>query len=246
MDATYPSLSGRVVLVTGGAQGIGAAIVRGFVASGARVGFFDIAAEAGEALAEETGARFFSVDLTDVAAIEAGVRALSAKLGPVSVLVNNAAWDQRHPIGDVTVELWDRIQAVNLRHTFFVTQACLPGLRETRGSIVNLSSTSYVLGVPGMSGYVAAKAGIVGMTRSLARELADDGIRVNAVLPGWVMTERQKALWVTEEAMAETIARQSVKRELLPEDMPPMVLFLAADDSRAISGQAFHVDGGIT
>ncbi len=245
IDGQYRDLWGARVLITGGAQGIGAAIVAAFTRQGSKVAFLDLAQEAGEAVAEATGATFRCVDLTDVAATREVVSALIDESGPFQVLVNNAAWDERHAIADTTVELWDRVQAVNLRHQFFVTQAVLPTM-EPGASIVNLSSTSYLLGVTGMPGYIAAKAGITGMSRSLARELGPRGIRVNAVLPGWVMTERQRAKWVTDAALAATLKAQCLPVEIQPEDVPPLVLFLASDASRMITGQALAVDAGVT
>ncbi len=247
IDGHYEDLAGRAVLVTGGAQGIGRAIVRAFARQGSRVAFLDLADDAGQALAAETGATFACVDLTDVDATRAAIADLDAAMGPFGVLVNNAAWDERHAIADVTPELWDRVQAVNLRHQFFVTQAVLPGMESLGGgSIVNLSSTSYLLGVTGMPGYIAAKAGISGMSRSLARELGPRGIRVNAVLPGWVMTERQEERWVTDAALAQTLAAQCLPVAIQPDDVPPLVLFLASSASRMITGQALAVDAGVT
>ena len=246
MDGTFEDLRGARVLITGGAQGIGAALVRSFVAQGSVVAFLDLAREAGRAVADATGATFRCVDLTDIEATRAAIAELVASLGGgFSVLVNNAAWDERHAIETTTVELWDRIQAVNLRHQFFVTQAVLPTM-QAGGSIVNLSSTSYLLGVTGMPGYIAAKAAISGMSRSLARELGPRGVRVNAVLPGWVMTERQRSKWITPEALDDTMKAQCLPVPIQPEDVPPLVLFLASSASRMITGQAIAVDAGVT
>ncbi len=245
--ATYPSLRGKVVLVTGGGGGIGAALVEAFAAQGSRVAFLDVAVGPSEAVAEGTGATFVRCDLRDVGAIRAAVAAVEESLGPVDVLVNNAGWDERHAIGDVTPELWDEVQAVNLRPYFFTAQAVATSMKARGGgAIVNLGSTSWKLAIGGMPGYTAAKAGIEGLSRGLARDLGGDGIRVNCVLPGWVMTERQLQKWVTPEALAETKRRQILPIELRPEDVAPIVLFLASDQARAISGQSWHVDGGIT
>ena len=244
--ATYPSLQGRAALVTGGASGIGAAIVRAFVRNGARVAFLDIDRTSGEALAQELGALFLPCDLTDIPALKAAVAEAERQLGPIRVLVNNAANDQRHRIEDVTPEDWDASQDVNLRPQFFAIQAVLPGMRDAGGgAVVNLSSVAWMFGSPDMVPYTAAKAAIVGMTRSLGAGLGPMGIRVNAVAPGGVMTERQMRLWHTSESKADTIRRQALKADLLEDDIADAVLFLASDDSRMITKQCLIVDAGL-
>ncbi|TNC73267.1 SDR family NAD(P)-dependent oxidoreductase [Rubellimicrobium roseum] len=245
-QASYPSLRDRAVLVTGGASGIGAAIVRGFVRNGARVAFLDIDRTSGEALAAGTGALFLPCDLTDTTALKTGVAEAAQRLGPVRVLVNNAANDQRHKVEEVTEADWDFSQDVNLRHQFFAVQAVLPGMREAGGgSIVNLSSVAWMFGAPDMVPYTTAKAAIVGLTRSLGAALGPHGIRVNAVAPGGVMTERQMRLWHTAETKANLLARQALRSELLEEHIADAVLFLGADDSRMITKQCLTVDGGL-
>jgi NAD(P)-dependent dehydrogenase (short-subunit alcohol dehydrogenase family) len=245
--AVYPSLHGRTVLVTGGASGIGAAIVRRFAGNGATVAFLDLQQDAGRALAAELGptVRFWACDVTDVAAVRSTVAEVEAAFGPVTALVNNAANDQRHSIEDLTPEQWDASQAVNVRQQVFTTQAVLPGMKAAGGgAIVNLSSTAWVWGAPSMVSYTAAKAAVTGLTRSLGSALGPHGIRVNAVAPGAVMTERQMRLWYTPEAKADMIARQAIPSAILEEDIADAVLFLAADDSRMITKQMLTVDGG--
>ncbi len=249
--ATYPSLKGRVVVITGGASGIGAAIVEAFVANGARVAFLDLQKDTGEALAVKLGQAwgeqplFLPCDLTDIAALQAAVSTIVKKLGPVEVLVNNAGNDTRHTIEQVTPEFWDHTIAQNLRHQFFMAQAVIPGMRAARrGSIINMSSIAWVIPSTNVPVYVTAKAGIVGMTRTLAHELGRDNIRVNAILPGAILTERQRRLWLTPEYEAEIIANQAIKRLILPEEVARLALFLAADDSAAITNQSCVIDGG--
>ena len=249
--AVYPSLKNRAVLVTGGATGIGASIVRHFAAQGSRVSFLDVLDEPGCALAEElanAGCRrpeFIHCDLTDVAALRAAVGQVLAADGTVDVLVNNAANDQRHRIEEVTPEYWDRSIAVNLRPQFFTIQSVLPAMKAAgRGSIINMSSISWLIPSTGLPLYIAAKSAIVGLTRTLAHELGPAGIRVNAVLPGAIVTEKQKRLVYTPEYKAEIMASQALKRDILPEDVARLVLFLAADDSSAITNQSYIIDGG--
>jgi NAD(P)-dependent dehydrogenase (short-subunit alcohol dehydrogenase family) len=249
--ARYPSLQGRVVLITGGATGIGEAMVAHFARQGSRVVFFDIQYAAAARLVEILTAEgcpvphYIHCDLTDIAALKNCVEGVIAKWGTIDVLVNNAANDERHTIEEVTPEYWDESMAVNLRPQFFMIQAVLPAMRKAgRGSIINMSSISWMIPSTGVPLYIAAKAAIVGLTRTLAHELGRSNIRVNAVLPGAIATERQKQLWYTPEYKAEIMASQALKRDILPEDVARLVLFLAADDSSAITNQSCIVDGG--
>lgn len=249
--ASYPGLRGRVVVVTGGASGIGEAIVEAFAANQARVVFLDVQMDAGEQLAariQASGAPeplFLPCDLTDMEAVQRALRAIEEQRGTVDVLVNNAANDTRHAVEEVTPEWWDRSIAVNLRHQFFMSQGVIPGMRAAgRGSIINMSSISWVIPSTGVPVYVTAKAAIVGMTRTLAHELGRYNIRVNCVMPGAILTERQKRLWFTEEYKAEILSAQAIKRFILPEEVARLVLFLAADDSSAITSQSYVIDGG--
>jgi D-xylose 1-dehydrogenase len=249
--ANYPSLQGRAVVVTGGASGIGASIVAHFARQGSRVVFFDVQDEAageliGSLKAEVASAPIYlRCNLTDIGALQSAVKEVIAALGTVDVLVNNAANDQRHKIGDVTPEYWDASIAVNLRPQFFMIQAVLPVMKAAgRGSIINMSSISWIIPSTGVPVYIAAKAAIVGLTRTLAHELGPEGIRVNAVLPGAIATEKQRRLVYTPEYKAEIMAAQALKRDILPEDVARLVLFLAADDSSAITNQSYVVDGG--
>jgi NAD(P)-dependent dehydrogenase (short-subunit alcohol dehydrogenase family) len=249
--ATYPSLAGRIVLVTGGATGIGAAIVTEFACQGARVAFFDVQDDPAGHLIDSLRADgvleplYFSCDLTDVDALKASVSDSIGRLGGVDVLVNNAANDERHKIDQVTPEYWDASIAVNLRPQFFMIQAVLPTMKAAgRGSIINMSSIAWMIPSTGVPVYIAAKAAIVGLTRTLAHECGPHGIRVNAVLPGAIATEKQRRLVYTPEYKAEIMASQALKRDILPEDVARLVLFLAADDSSAITNQSYVIDGG--
>ena len=249
--ASYPSLRNRTVIVTGGATGIGASIVAQFARQGARIAFFDVQDEAAKQLVDslrgevESAPIYIRSDLSNIPDLQDSVCRAIAALGAVDVLVNNAANDQRHKIEDVTEEYWDRSIAVNLRPQFFTIQSVLPAMRTAgRGSIINMSSISWMIPSTGVPVYIAAKAAIVGLTRTLAHELGPAGIRVNAVLPGAIATERQKQLWYTPQYKAEIIASQALKRDILPEDVARLVLFLAADDSSAITNQSYVIDGG--
>ncbi|MER8369560.1 MULTISPECIES: SDR family oxidoreductase [unclassified Mesorhizobium] len=251
--ATYPSLTDRVVLISGGASGIGADMVRAFASNSARVAFLDVQDEPAEALVRELGGAagqaplYLHCDVTDVDALKASVEGVRARLGPVAVLVNNAANDQRHPIDAVTAEYWDRSFDVNLRHHFFAAQAVHPHMKELGfGSIINFSSIAWRFGADQMVAYATAKGAVVALTRALARSFGPDNIRVNAVEPGAVMTERQRELWFkTQEAVDQTVQRQLIRRVLLGEEIARTVLFLAADDSRMITKQSITVDAGL-
>jgi NAD(P)-dependent dehydrogenase (short-subunit alcohol dehydrogenase family) len=248
--ATYPSLAGKAVLVTGGASGIGAAIVTHLADQGAKVGFIDIdAAAARQVLAECRGkpgvCRFVEADLRDTAALRRAVAEIAAAIGPITGLVNNAARDDRHAIDAVTPDCWDERMAANLKHQFFAAQAVKDGMVAAGGgAIVNLSSCSFRIAQGGMPVYLTAKSAVVGLTRALARDLGPHHIRVNAVMPGWVMTERQIKLWLTPEGEAELMHLQCIPEKLYPPDIARMVLWLLADDSRLVTAQDFIVDAG--
>lgn len=247
MAAVYSDLSGQVVIVTGGAAGIGEAIVRAFIAQGCRVGVLDIDAARGARLEAELGAssRFVACDVTDIAALKAAIQAVRDAFGPVDVLVNNAAHDERHATLDVTEDYWDGRMAVNLKHQFFAAQAVLPDMMAAgRGSIVNLGSCSWIIGQGGMAAYTASKSAVLGLTRSLARDFGEYGVRVNAVAPGWIMTERQLELWVTPETEKSIYENQCLKRRLVPDDIARVVVFLSTEDASAITNQHYVVDGG--
>ena len=249
--ATYPSLRDRVVVITGGASGIGEAMVDAFAVQHAQVVFLDIQDAAAEQLARKVEAaglpapKYYRCDLTDIAALQEVMSRVLEKFSTIDVLVNNAGNDARHSVEEVTPDYWDRSMAVNLKHQFFMAQAVIPPMKKAaRGSIINMSSISWMLPSTHVPVYVTAKAAIVGMTRTLAHELGAHNVRVNCVLPGAIMTERQKQLWFTEEYKAEILAGQALKRLLLPEEVARLVLFLAADDSSAITSQSCIIDGG--
>ena len=249
--ATYPSLRDRRVLVTGGASGIGRGIVEHFAAQGSRVGFVDLDdAAASEVVQSCPGASYAPshahADLRDIPALRAAIAGLADTLGGAfTVLVNNAARDDRHPIDDVTPEYWDERMAANLRHQFFCAQAVKPGMVAAGGgSIVNMSSHSFLLATGGMPAYTAAKSAIIGLTRGLARDLGPQHIRVNTVLPGWIMTQRQLDLWMTPEGEERRRRGQCIPDPLHADDVARMVLWLAADDSRLVTAREFVVDGG--
>ena len=248
--ATYPSLRSAVVLVTGGASGIGEAIVRAFAAQGARTGFVDLDEGRGRALADELGGqgaevRFEPCDLRDVDQLRLAFSGLEAALGPPTVLVNNAARDDRHGWEEVTPEYYDERIAANLRHMFFAVQAVAPGMVAAgKGSIINMGSNSWWQAAGGMPVYTTAKAAVHGMTRSFARDLGPHRIRVNTVVPGWVMTERQKALWATPEKLERHRARQCLPDLIEPVYVARMVLFLASDDAAMCTANNYMVEAG--
>lgn len=249
MAAIYSDLRGRTVVVTGGAGGIGESIVRAFHAQGAKVGFLDIDTARGTKLqaALGEGTRFVACDLTDIPALKAAIVTVRDVFGPIDILVNNAAHDERHATLDVTEEYWDGRMAVNLKHQFFAAQAVLPDMQaKGKGAIVNLGSTSWVIGQGGMAAYTASKSAVIGLTRSLARDFGPFGIRVNAVAPGWIMTERQLALWVTPETDEYINENQCLKRRLVPDDIAKVVVFMCSDEAGAITNQHYVVDGGWT
>jgi NAD(P)-dependent dehydrogenase (short-subunit alcohol dehydrogenase family) len=249
--ATYPSLQNRTVIITGGASGIGEALVEAFAMQHARVAFLDLQVDAGNALVlrlAEAGyprPTFFPCDLTDTAALVATVAAIVESFGTVDVLVNTAGNDTRHTIEEVTSDSWDAGIAVNLKHYFFMIQGVIPAMRKAgRGSIINMSSISWVIPSTNVPVYITAKAAIVGMTRTLAHELGRDNIRVNSIMPGAILTERQKRLWLTDAYKAEILSQQALKRLLEPAEVARLVLFLAADDSSGISNQSYAIDAG--
>ena len=250
MAAIYPDLKGQVVLVTGGGCGIGEAIVRRFAAQQAKVAFIDIAIEPSRALVRElaesgTPVHFEPCDLTDIPALQRSVAAIRKLLGPIGVLVNNAAHDERHPTEEVTEAVWDGCIAVNLKHQFFCAQAVIPDMKAAgRGAIVNLGSISWIIGQGGMAAYTASKSAVLGLTRSLARDFGPHGIRVNAVAPGWIMTKRQLEKWVTPETEGQIYERQCLKRRLEPEEVAKFVVFLASEEASACTNQHYIVDGG--
>jgi len=252
--ARYPSLRNQAVLITGGGSGIGASLVEHFVGQGCKVGFIelnaDVAAANADAVEAATGTRphFEVADLRDIAALRTAVGHLAEKTGPFTVLVNNAGNDDRMPIEDVTPEYWDERQATNLRHQFFAVQAVVEGMaRAGGGSIINMGSISWMRASAGLIFYTTAKSAVMGMTKSLARELGERNIRVNSIAPGWVLTERQvvRAKAIYQGKFNEYLDAQCLKEHLLPPDIARMALFLAADDSRLVTSQTFIVDGGV-
>jgi D-xylose 1-dehydrogenase len=248
--AIYPDLDGASVIVTGGGSGIGEAIVRAFARQKAKIGFIDIAELASRKLAAElcaTGAavRFEKADITDIDALRLAIANISAAHGPAIALVNNAAHDERHAAADVSPEYFDQRIAVNLKHAFFAAQAVLPGMEKLgKGSIINFSSVSWLAGMGGMPIYTAAKSAMIGLTRSLARDYGPKNIRVNAIAPGWIRTERQEQLWITPEGEQTMLNAQCLKRWLMPDEVARFVMFLASEDSSACTSQHYIVDGG--
>ncbi|MHB2166648.1 SDR family NAD(P)-dependent oxidoreductase [Alsobacter sp. R-9] len=248
--AIYPDLEGKVVIVTGGGSGIGESIVQHFARQKARVGFLDINRPASDgvvAAMEKAGTpvAFRHCDLTDIGALREAIAGLRKELGPVGVLVNNAAHDERHKMEDVTEAYWDQRIAVNLKHQFFCAQAVIEDMKAARsGSIINFGSTSWMAGQGGMAAYTAAKSAVIGLTRSLARDFGPYNIRCNAIAPGWIMTQRQIDLWLTPEGERELMNRQCLKRKLVPADIAKFTVFLASDEAGACTNQHYVVDGG--
>lgn len=243
----YRSLENRSVVITGGASGIGEEMVKAFVAQGARVSFLDINRQAGETLASTTGAAFHPCDLTDIAALRDALARIEAERGSIDVLVNNAGKDDRHAMADVEPDDWRRALAFNLDHQFFASQAVAKGMAAAgKGSIIMLGSISWMRGRPGMVGYTTAKAAINGLTRTLARELGPSGIRVNCVVPGAILTERQQKLWLTPELNQQFLDLQALKFRLDASHVARMALFVASDESGGCTGANFIVDAGLT
>ena len=249
--ASYPSLKNKTVLITGGASGIGASIVENFLQQGSKVAFLDKDKDLGNNLIDQLKQKNFKpvfkeCDLVDIEEIKNKINEIREELGLISILVNNAANDQRHNIDDVTPEFWDDRMNNNLRHYFFTSQSVYKDMKKIgNGSIINIGSYSWMLAQGGMPGYTTAKSAVMGLTRTLARDLGIYNIRVNSVVPGWIITERQKKLWLTPEIEKETLNRQCIKRLLNPNDISKTVLFFASDQSSGISAQNYVVDGGI-
>lgn len=245
--AIYPSLEGKTVFITGGASGIGEEIVRAFAAQKAKIGFIDLDEEGSKALAEELGrdVTYEICDLRDIEALKAAFAKLQERLGPAAVLVNNAARDDRHSWQDLTAEYFDERVATNLRHMFFAIQAVAPGMIEAGGgSIINMGSNSWWEAGGGFPAYATSKAAVHGLTRTMARDLGDHRIRVNTVVPGWIMTERQKTLWVTEESIEAHRKRQCLPDLIDPVYVARMVVFLASDDAAMCSANNYMVEAG--
>ena len=249
--AIYPSLKNKTVIITGGASGIGSSIVENFLQQGSKVAFLDKEVELGNKLVSnlnnyEHKALFKVCDLKNIKQLQDSIIEIKKELGPISILVNNAANDERHHIDDVTEEFWDERYQVNLRHYFFATQSVYKDMKELgKGAIVNIGSFSWMLGQGNMPAYTSAKSAVQGLTRTLARDLGEYNIRVNCVVPGWILTERQKKLWLTPEAEKQQLERQCIKRMLIPEDIAKPVLFFASEQSSGCTAQNYVVDGGV-
>ena len=249
--ASYPSLKDKVVLITGGASGIGETIVENFLQQGSKVVFFDKEKELGLKLVSKLNnynykAIFKECDLVNIEDLKSKINQIREEVGLISILVNNAANDERHDIDSVTPEYWDNRMNVNLRHYFFATQSVYKDMKKLgKGTVVNIGSFSWMLGQGGMPGYTTAKSAIMGLTRTIARDLGIYNIRVNCVVPGWIITERQKKLWLTPEIEKQQLERQCIKRMLEPNDIAKPVLFFASDQSAGCTAQNYVVDGGI-
>ena len=247
-DAVYPSLKNKVVLVTGGASGIGESITRAMIKQGAKVGFLDFDEEAATKLLNELGTDNISsqiCDLRDIDQLKNSVQEVSKTLGAIDVLVNNAARDDRHSLESITSEYFDERIATNLKHQLFAAQAVVSDMEKKGGGvIINMGSTSWMIGQGGMPCYTTAKSAIQGLTRGLARDLGSKNIRVNCVVPGWIMTQRQMDMWLTPESEKELMERQCIKRKLIPQDIANFVLFMASNEASACSNQTYIVDGG--
>ena len=249
LTATYPDLKDKSVFITGGGAGIGAFLTEGFLAQGAKVSFVQ-RSNASEFVAQmkakyKNAPLAITCDITNIDALQAAMDKAAAAHGVINVVVNNAGDDTRHSLAQTSVQAWDLCQNINLRPHFFTAQKAAQGMAESGGSIINVSSVSYMMGNAGYPGYVAANAGINGLTRALARELGPQNIRVNSLMPGWVMTDKQLKMWATPESMSQHLEKQCLKTHLKPEDIVGATLFLASSASRMMTGQAMVVDGGV-
>tara|TARA_B100000085_G_C18513243_1_gene500576 strand:+ start:649 stop:1407 length:759 start_codon:yes stop_codon:yes gene_type:complete len=247
-EAVYPSLNNKVVVVTGGGSGIGESITRSFIKQGAKVAFLDFNEKDSIKLIKDLNTdnlHFEFCDLRDIEQLKNSIKKISSKFGPIQILVNNAARDDRHSLQSVTSEYFDERIATNLKHQLFASQAVVSDMEKNGGgAIINMGSTSWMIGQGGMPCYTTAKSAIQGLTRGLARDLGPKNIRVNCVVPGWIMTERQVDMWLTPESEKELMDRQCIKRKLFPKDIAKFVLFMASDEASACSNQSFVVDGG--
>ena len=246
-EAVYPSLNNKVVVVTGGGSGIGESITRSFIKQGAKVAFLDFNEKDSIKLISDLNTdnlHFEFCDLRDIEQLKNSIKKISSKFGPIQILVNNAR-DDRHSLQSVTSEYFDERIATNLKHQLFASQAVVSDMEKNGGgAIINMGSTSWMIGQGGMPCYTTAKSAIQGLTRGLARDLGPKNIRVNCVVPGWIMTERQVDMWLTPESEKELMDRQCIKRKLFPKDIAKFVLFMASDEASACSNQSFVVDGG--
>lgn len=248
--AIYPDLEGKGVLITGGGSGIGESIVHHFARQKVKLAFIDINEEAGKKVVAECKAKgvdvhFEHADLTDIPATQAAIARARKAIGPITVLINNAAHDQRHKMEEVTSEYWDNRFAVNLKHQFFCAQAVIEDMKAAKdGVIINFGSTSWMAGQGGMAAYTAAKSAVLGLTRSLARDFGPFNIRCLAIAPGWIMTERQLTLWMTPEGEKELMTRQCLKRRLVPADIAKVTVFFSSSEASACTNQQYVVDGG--
>ena len=247
-EAVYPSLNNKVVVITGGGSGIGESITRSFIKQGAKVAFLDFNEKDSIKFIKDLNTdnlHFEFCDLRDIEQLKNSIKKISSKFGPIQILVNNAARDDRHSLQSVTSEYFDERIATNLKHQLFASQAVVSDMEKNGGgAIINMGSTSWMIGQGGMPCYTTAKSAIQGLTRGLARDLGPKNIRVNCVVPGWIMTERQVDMWLTPESEKELMDRQCIKRKLFPKDIARFVLFMASDEASACSNQSFVVDGG--
>ena len=250
--ASYPSLENKVVIITGGASGIGESIVEQFVIQKSKVAFIDIEEKLAKNLIERINKKyntkplFIKCDLKNISELKDSIQQVKQDLGPISILINNAANDERHNIDDVTPEYWDDRMSINLKHYFFAIQSVYKDMKKLgKGTVVNIGSFSWMKGQGGMPGYTTAKSAIMGLTRTLARDLGIHNIRVNCIVPGWIITDRQKKLWLTPEIEKQQLEDQCIKRMLVPEDISKAVLFFASDQSSGCTAQNYVIDGGI-